>query len=439
MKGLNTYRLWISGSSLILAVALACTKGFYWDSLDRSSIQEDFVLPPVSKEETEALEAKAAKEVEGPREEAVTLDEGDTLMAVITRMGISPQEAHNAIDAMSKIFNPRGLKSGQEISLIYEPLSEEAGSGSATNTLLEIFIRPQIEFEIEVKKDKSGKFHAQKIKKELAHETKYISGVIQGSLYSDATKKGAPSKILHDMIRAFSYDVDFQRDFHPGDTFELIYDQYADKDDNLERPGEILYGALNLGGEDYRIYRFQPPNGLPDYYKGNGESVRKALLRTPVDGARLSSPFGARKHPILGYSKMHKGVDFAAPRGTPVMAAGDGVVQKASFWNSYGNYILVQHSGGFATAYAHLNGYAKGIKPGKQVRQGQVIGFIGTTGRSTGPHLHYEVLKGGQHINPQSIKQLPGGKLGGKALVKFKAYKAQLDSQAGNHQKIENN
>lgn len=442
MKGINKYRYLIAGSFLALAVSFALYTRFH--SLQREELPTPIVRGPSSVVEIkEDVEEKI--EPQGPIEEAIKIDEGDTLMEILTRLKIPSQEAHAIIEAIKKVYDPRELKVGQEIYVTTQakevdespvaPGSELAASTEPhkdeknENTLLDLYIRPAIEYEVEVKRAEDGTYKGVKNKKSLEHETKFVSGTIEDSLYRELTKKQVPGKIIHEIIRAFSYDVDFQRDFHPGDTFEVIFDQFTDKEDSLVRAGEIQYAALNLGGEDYVIYRFQPPNGVPDFYKPNGESIRKALLRTPVDGARLSSTFGKRKHPILGYSKMHKGVDFAAPKGTPIMAAGDGVVQKAMFWNSYGNYVMIKHTGEFSTAYAHMSRFAKGMKPGKKVRQGEVIGFIGTTGRSTGPHLHYEVLKGGKHINPQSIKQLPGGKLGGKSLEKFKSFKKTLDAQ----------
>jgi murein DD-endopeptidase MepM/ murein hydrolase activator NlpD len=216
--------------------------------------------------------------------------------------------------------------------------------------------------------------------------------------------------------------VDFQRDIQPGAQFSLFYDSYKDEESGLERPGELLYAKLLLEGTPYEVYRFQAPGDVPGYYTTTGEAVRKALLKTPIDGARINSGFGNRKHPILGYTKMHKGVDFAAPRGTPIMAAGDGIVEKCGPYSSYGNYICIRHNGSTKTAYAHLSRYAKGVHNGTKVRQGQVIGFVGATGRTTGPHLHFELIQNGKHVNPQKVTQFPATKLTGKALIAFKAF-----------------
>ena len=246
------------------------------------------------------------------------------------------------------------------------------------------------------------------------------------SLYADALRSGASPKMVYDMIRALSFDVDFQRDIHTGDTYTMIYDTFRDEETGLERAGELSYAELTTQGKTNKVYRFQPKGGVPGYYTEAGEAVRKALLRTPVDGARISGTFGMRKkHPVLGYTKMHKGIDFAAPTGTPIMAAGDGVVEKAGRFSSYGNYILLRHNGSTKTAYAHLSKYA--VKKGDKVRQGQVIGYVGATGRATGPHLHFELLQNGVHVNPRKVTQMPGTKLTGNNIKAFKTAKDKVN------------
>lgn len=193
------------------------------------------------------------------------------------------------------------------------------------------------------------------------------------------------------------------------------------------RPDTFLFASVTLSGVNHKFYQFKRPGSEEsEFFDDKGQALRSEFLRTPVDGARLSSTFGHRRHPILGYTKMHKGVDFAAPRGSPVMAAGNGVVVRASYYGSYGNYILIRHGSGYHTAYAHLDRYARGIRPGMKVSQGQVIGTIGTTGRSTGPHLHFELLKNGQQINPKNIRQLPSLVLKGKALEAFRQYTQKM-------------
>lgn len=357
----------------------------------------------------------------GPYDETLTITEGDTLASILNRLGIPSSQAHEAIAALSKVFNPKDLKIDQEIYVIYDAHPE-----GETYDLKFLRLRPDIDHDIEVVRTGGGLFQANKYKKELKHEYINVAGDIKFSLYADALKAGASPKMVYDMIGALSYDVDFQRDIQPGAEFSLFYDTYKDEETGLERPGELLYAKLHLEGHPIEVYRFQAPGGIPEYYTEKGEAVKKALLRTPIDGARVSSGFGNRKHPILGYTKMHKGIDFAAPKGTPIMAAGDGVIERCGPYSSYGNYICIRHNGNTKTAYAHLSRYAKGVSKGRKVRQREVIGYVGSTGRSTGAHLHFELIQNGKHVNPQKVTQLPSTLLSGKSLTAFKAFVSKI-------------
>lgn len=263
----------------------------------------------------------------------------------------------------------------------------------------------------------------------LPSRKKYVAGTIQQSLYMDAKKEGAPLTTTNKFVRLISHNIDFQRSIQAGDRFELFMNLFYDAENDRNIDGDILYGALHLKSGTHDIYRYAMKSGDVHYYNRQGKGTAKALLKTPVPGARISGVFGMRKrHPVLGYSKMHRGVDFAAPRGTPILCAGDGVVERASRYGSYGNYIRVRHNKEYATAYAHLHKYGKGVRRGQRVKQGQVIGYVGTTGRSTGPHLHYEVLRYGKQINPQKLK-LPSQKvLTGKELAAFRKQKRGIDA-----------
>lgn len=229
-----------------------------------------------------------------------------------------------------------------------------------------------------------------------------------------------------ELIRTFSFDVDFQREIQKNDGFEVLYETFTDINGQQARTGEVLYAGLILGGKRIELHRFTPESGRTDYFSPDGQSVRKTLMRTPIDGARISSGFGRRKHPVLGYTKMHRGTDFAAARGTPVYAAGDGVIERASRNGAFGNYVRIRHNSTYKTAYAHLNGYAKGMRSGTRVKQGQVIAYVGTTGRSTGPHLHYEVHVNGKQVNPRQIKMPSGERLKGKDLEAFAGARRDL-------------
>jgi murein DD-endopeptidase MepM/ murein hydrolase activator NlpD len=359
---------------------------------------------------------------EGPYDDTLTIKDGDTLASILSRIGIPSTQAHEAIEALTKVFNPKDLKADQEVYVVYD----NQPSGDAYD-LKFLRLRADIDHDIELVRTGGGLFQATKYKKELKHEYTDIKGDIQTSLYGDGLKAGASPKMLTDMIKAFSYDVDFQRDIQPGTEFSLFYDTYKDEESDLERPGELLYAKLVLEDKPYELYRFQPPGGVPGYYTPQGEAVKKDLLRTPIDGARINSGFGNRKHPIKGYTKMHKGVDFGAPTGTPIMAAGDGVVERCNKHGGYGNYVCIRHNGNTKTAYAHLSRYAKGMNAGKKVRQGEIIGYVGATGQTTGPHLHFELLQNGKHVNPQKVTQLPTTKLTGKALSDFKVFMTKIE------------
>jgi murein DD-endopeptidase MepM/ murein hydrolase activator NlpD len=355
----------------------------------------------------------------------VSVKKGDTLMRVLTRARITRTDAHAAITALGRVFNPRSLMPGQEISLTFQPLTTES-KGPQSFRGLEI--KPDAVRTVAVQRSWDNQFESWESKVKLVHGHARAEGTIDANLYVDAAAAGVPVPVIGEMIRAFSFDVDFQRDVHPGDGFALLYGRMLTPTGKVVRPGEIVYAALTLKGKTYALYRHRLANGTVDYFNAKGEAVRKALMRTPVDGARLSSRFGRRRHPILGYNKMHRGVDFAAPRGTPVMAAGNGVIAQAGPNGAYGRYIRIRHNATWSTAYAHLRRFAKGVRRGKRVRQGQVIGYVGSTGRSTGPHLHFEIMRNNRSINPLSLRLPTGKTLKGKALAKFRTAKAEIDA-----------
>jgi murein DD-endopeptidase MepM/ murein hydrolase activator NlpD len=223
--------------------------------------------------------------------------------------------------------------------------------------------------------------------------------------------------------------VDFQRSIRPGDGFEVMFEKLYTEDGEFARFGNVLYGKLVLSGTNLPLYRFTTKGGLTDFFGTIGKSARKALMRTPIDGARLSSGFGRRRHPILGYTKMHRGLDFAAPRGTPIYAAGNGTVVYRARNGAYGNYIRIRHNSEYSTAYGHMSRFSRKVRRGRRVKQGQIIGYVGTTGRSTGPHLHYEVLNRGRQLNPFRLK-LPSGKsLKGAELVRFNAERQRVQEK----------
>jgi len=371
----------------------------------------------------------------------VEVKSGDTLGGLLSETGISGDDAREAITALRTVFDPRDLRVGQQLSFTLESQTsvrevpglsyEEATQVDEQVRLASLRFTPAVAKEILVARDDDGKIYAKRLETPLLQADNGAYGVVRSSLYEAAAKRGVPAPVIASLIRLLSYDVDFQRDIHEGDGFEVLYESQVTEDGQIVKTGNVLFAQLMLQDRDIRVYRFTPPGGEPEYFDSKGRSIRKTLLRTPVDGARISSGFGYRRHPILGYSKLHKGMDFAAPSGTPVFAAGDGVIERANRFSSYGNYVRIKHNGTYSTAYAHLSRFARGIKAGTRVRQGQVIAYVGTTGRSTGPHLHYEVLDHNKQVNPAKITSLKADELTGKALVAFNKFREELDRRRG--------
>jgi len=357
-----------------------------------------------------------------PDVRTVNVGRGDTLMGVLTDAGLSTNDATGIITALDGVFDPRKLRAGQELALTFKV------DGSPEPELTALRFDTAVDRFVEVSAHPGG-FAAQELERALTPELRGAKATIDSSLYAAGLQAGVPPAVLVDLIQVYSFSVDFQRDIHGGDSFEVMYEDHVDEDGDVVRQSDILYASLTLRGETERLWRYETSKGEVDYFNEKGESVRRMLMRTPIDGARLSSNFGMRKHPILGYSRMHTGTDFAAPRGTPIYASGNGTVAFAGRKGGYGNYIKIRHNGSYATAYAHMKGFAKGIKRGARVRQGQTIGYVGSTGRSTGPHLHYEVHYNGKAVNPMALKLPTGQKLKGEELERFQVARAELERQ----------
>lgn len=359
-------------------------------------------------------------------QKVIEVQPGDTLFGVLVDAGLSQEEATSAVGALADVFSPRSLKAGQEITLNLATGGTAAAADQAQ--LVSLSLEPSVERDVTVTRDAQGALVAEAVDKPLTETRARAAGIITYSLYDAAMKAGLPSSVIADVIKAYSYDVDFQRDIQEGDSFEIVYERFENADGELARTGQMLYAMLNTSGVAHPIYWFER-DGDGEFFTPKGEAVRKNLLATPIDGARITSGFGQRKHPILGYTKMHKGMDFGAPTGTPIYAAGNGTVVEIGKKGAYGNYIRLKHNGTYQTAYAHASKFAKGLKKGDKVKQGQVIAYVGTTGRSTGPHLHFEVLEAGVQINPKKIKSTGGDKLAGKDLKTFKALVAAVDAE----------
>lgn len=352
----------------------------------------------------------------------VSLRRGDTLMELLLEADVPGAEAQQVVAAMRKVHDPRKLRAGQDFILIFEAAAE-------SERLLGLEFQPAIERSVAVTRTEAG-FKAETVETPLQRRLTVAEGTIDFSFDQAASAAGVPAPVRAVLInQLFSYDVDWQRDIQRGDGFEILYETLTTEDGQVARAGGIVFAALTLSGKRLPVYRFEDDQGVVDYFNAKGESIRKALLRTPIDGARLTSGFGMRRHPILGYSKMHKGVDFAAPTGTPIYAAGNGVVEEVGPKGAYGNYVRIRHNNEIATAYAHLSRFGRNIRRGARVTQGDVIGFVGSTGRSTGPHLHYEVMRRGKQVNPLSVDLPTGRTLDGKEMKRFRQVVAEIDAQ----------
>ena len=356
--------------------------------------------------------------VEPAPTQTVQVRPGDSPARLLIRMGVAPADAQAAVRKLSTVWDPRDLKAGQKAAIFVQ-----------SDRLLSIRLALAPGREVVVARDDTGSFVVEDQDRPTRSVTSLGTGTIHTSLSEAANSARVPIGIVTEMIRAFSYDVDFQREIHAGDTFTVLYQRV---DDEFGRPagaGHLVYGEMVLSGTRFRLYRYQPTDGEPGYYNALGEDIRKALLRTPIDGARITSGFGMRLHPLLGYSRMHRGVDFGAPTGTAIYAAGDGIVTRAGRASGYGNYVEIEHNAQYATAYGHLSAFARGLHEGERVRQGEVIGYIGMSGMATGPHLHYEVHYQGVQIDPLSVRMPATTRLAGDDLKTFEAERDQIERQ----------
>lgn len=365
-----------------------------------------------------ASAAPVAAEIERVVEKTRSLKvrNGDTLMSIMLSAGIARDDAHDAVSALRAVYDPRDLRVGQRVHLTFSP----------DDNLKEMLLDPSVVRQVAVRRDEATSFRAFETKRTLNRKIGFARGTIKSSLYKSAVTQNVPLSVLAELVRIYSWDVDFQREIQQGDSFELAYERFVDDRGHVVRHGEVIYAQMTLSGVAKPLFRFELRPGRIDYFDDKGRSARRPLLRTPIDGARLSSRYGKRRHPILGYTKMHSGVDFAAPTGTPIYAAGDGVITYRGTRGGYGKYIRIRHAGGYSSAYAHMSRYRKGYTQGRRVKQGDVIGYVGSTGRSTGPHLHYEILVRGRKVNPLTIKMPSGVKLGRKDFARFEAKRANI-------------
>ena len=326
------------------------------------------------------------------------------------------------IKKISKTLKEKKLSniySGRKLSLIYKKLED------GSNTVINLLYPASNTSSIEIRKAQDNFIVKENIL-QLYKKEVVVRNIIKNNLYSSAINVGVEPNIIVEFARIYGFEVDFQRDIRVGDWFEILYEKFEDDNNKVRDTGKIIYASMFVNGQEINLYNFKDKND-EEYYNIKGKSITKSLMKTPINGARLSSSFGMRKHPILGYNKMHRGTDFAAPSGTPIMASGSGTVTRARWCGGGGNCVKIKHNSTYETIYAHMKNFAKGIKEGRKVRQGQIIGYVGSTGLSTGPHLHYEVVVNGKKVNSQRLK-LPSGKiLKGDAREKFEMERIKID------------
>ena len=346
--------------------------------------------------------------------------EGDNYESIIYEIKIPQNEKKLFLETIKKNKKIKILRPNQKIFFKID----KKNSPKIEKFIIEISKKEEIYYLRDYEKNI---FNTKIQKKELTKVIAYKESIITNSLYQSALSLEIKPNIIIEFARLYGFQVDFQRDIWKNDSFQIIYEEFLNKDGNVIETGNIIFTNLNLQNQNLKLYRHEYEKNKIDYFDENGKSMRKTLMKTPINGARLSSSFGKRKHPILGFTKMHTGTDFAAPTGTPILASGDGLVVRAQWCGGGGNCVKIKHNRVYQTVYAHMSKFGRGIKKGARVKQGQIIGYVGSTGLSTGPHLHYEVIENGRKINSQKLK-LPSGKiLKGNQRKVFEVNKIKID------------
>tara|TARA_Y100000768_G_scaffold347548_1_gene295891 strand:- start:4690 stop:6036 length:1347 start_codon:yes stop_codon:yes gene_type:complete len=359
--------------------------------------------------------------INSPYEEiSYQIQKNDTVEKILKKFNIRNEDIRN-ITLKLKQKKLGDIYSGRKLSLVIKKSKD--GPNEVVNLLYPINNTNSVE----IRKSQNNFLIKENIL-QLYKKEVVVKNIIKNNLYSAAVESGVEPNIIIEFARIFGFEVDFQRDIRKGDWFEIYYEKFKDDNNKVRETGKIIYASMYVNGEEINLYNFKY-NNEEEYYDIKGKSITKSLMKTPINGARLSSSFGMRKHPILGYNKMHRGTDFAAPSGTPIMASGSGTVTRARWCGGGGNCVKIKHNSTYETVYAHMKAFAKGVKEGRKVKQGQVIGYVGSTGLSTGPHLHYEVIVNGKKVNSQRLK-LPSGKiLKGDERKQFELDRIKIDLQ----------
>ncbi len=354
-----------------------------------------------------------------PEHVPVKVQPGETLQAAVGRAGVDEDDARLAVETLGEVMDSADVQAG----LAFDAAIAHPRGRRGPARLIGLSLRTGPSTALTLSRTFDGALRLRELDEQVRDEITVASGAVEGSIYASAARLGATPAVTAEVVKLFAHKLDFERDIRRGDNFTLVFDRKVTESGRTVAVGELEYAELR----GVRVYRFQRPDGEVDYLDATGKAIKGFLLRTPVDGARVTSTFGMRRHPVLGFNRAHQGVDFGAGTGTPILAAGDGVVEMAGRWGGYGNWLKISHGGGWDTGYGHLSGYAAGIRPGMRVRQGQVVGYVGSTGLTTGPHLHYEVWKDGVRVNPIGASIPQGIVLTGDELATFRARVAQVN------------
>jgi murein DD-endopeptidase MepM/ murein hydrolase activator NlpD len=373
--------------------------------------------------EHDAMESLLAPALAARTSATDSLRRGDTLAGLLERAGVVREDLNAAVYALNSVYSARDLRAGQDFQLYLQTAADDSVR------LAGLAMQPDATRTIEVMRASDGGYVARDVATPLTRRVAKATGSITESLYADAIRAGAHDRTIAEIASLLAYSVDFQREIRPGDEFEIVFEQFIGPDGKVAKVGELYFVRFTPKGRELAYWRYDPSDDEPGYYDAKGESAKRFLMRTPVNATRISSGFSrARKHPVLGYTRAHKGTDFAAPRGTPIYAAGNGVVERANRYGSFGNYVRIRHANGYKTIYGHLNGFARGVRAGTRVTQGRVIGYVGMTGTATGPHLHYEVHLNGTAVNPMTIEAPTGRTLTAEDMPEFDVERAFIDA-----------
>ena len=359
-----------------------------------------------------------------PNKKIIKIVAGDSLQKILLKEKISKEEVNKIYQKTKGIIDLTKIRQGQTITIVFRTKQNKPSISRIT------FQVDELSTAYIYYRNKTDDYEVRLNQKNLERVNFLAKGIIVNSLFASAQKIDVDAEVIVEFARIFGFEIDFQRDIRKNDEFQIFYERFEDDEGENFKNGNILFAYLKNSGREIKLYRYKDSKNNIGYFTPDGKSIEKALMKTPINGARLSSGFGFRKHPILGYNKLHQGTDFAARRGTPVMASGSGTIERASWFGAYGKYVRIRHNSTYKTAYAHLSKFGRNIKAGRKVRQGQIIGYVGSTGRSTGPHLHYEVLVNNKRTNSQRLKLPSGKKLSKNEMENFNLEKKRINQLA---------